>query len=153
MNRRKSNKSLIMYTWERPGKLSTSPKWLKPSLKYHLQLKTKEDVGSSGLGLQGGGRKWSVHACVPSSFRCVRFFVILWTVARQVPLSMGLSRQECWSGLPCPPPGNLPDPGIKPMSSVAPALQVDSLPADPSGLPKGSLHLMKELEILSVERV
>ena len=122
MNRRKSNKSLIMYTWERPGKLSTSPKWLKPSLKYHLQLKTKEDVGGSGLGLQGGGRKWSVHACVPSSFRCVRFFVILWTVACQVPLSMGLSRQECWGGLPCPPPGNLPDPGIKPMSSVSLAL-------------------------------
>jgi len=66
---------------------------------------------------------------------------------------MGFSRQEYWSGLPFPPPQNLPDPGIKPMSSVAPALQVDSLPADPSGLPKGSLYLMKELEILSVERV
>ena len=66
---------------------------------------------------------------------------------------MGFSRQEYRSGLPFPLPRNLPDPGIKPMSSVAPALQVDSLPADPSGLPKGSLHLMKELEILSVERV
>ena len=94
----------------------------KPSLKYRLQLKTKEDVGGSGLGLQGGRRKWSLCACVLSCFSCVRFFVTLWTVARQVPLSMGLSRQECWSGLPCPPPGNLPDPGIKPMSSASLAL-------------------------------
>ena len=46
-------------------------------------------------------------------------------IARQAPLSMGLSRQENWSGLPCPPPGHLPDPGTKPQS---PALQVDSLP-------------------------
>ena len=46
----------------------------------------------------------------------------LWAVARQVPLSMGLSRQEYWNGLPCPPPGDLPDPGIKPMSLVSLAL-------------------------------
>ena len=37
-----------------------------------------------------------------------------WTVVLQVPLSMGFSRQESWSGLPCPPPGDIPDPGIKP---------------------------------------
>ena len=47
-----------------------------------------------------------------------------WTVAHQAPLSMGFSRQEYWSGLPCPYPGNLPDPGIKPRS---PTLQADSL--------------------------
>ena len=46
----------------------------------------------------------------------------LWTVARQAPLSMGFSKQEYWSGLPCPPPGDLPDPGIKPMSLTSPAL-------------------------------
>ena len=39
-----------------------------------------------------------------------------WTIARQAPLSMGFSTQEYWSGLPCPPPGNLPDPGIEPVS-------------------------------------
>ena len=49
------------------------------------------------------------------------------TVAHQAPLSVGFSRQEYWSGLPCPPPGDLPDPGTEPMSSLAPALQVDSL--------------------------
>ena len=53
-------------------------------------------------------------------------------VAHQALLSMGHSRQEYWSRLPCPPPGNLPDPGIEPMS---PALQVDSLPAELSGKP------------------
>ena len=48
-----------------------------------------------------------------SSFSRVQCFVTLWTVARQAPLSMGFSRQEYWSGLPFPPPGDLPDPGIK----------------------------------------
>ena len=46
----------------------------------------------------------------------------LWTVACQAPLSMGFSRQEYWSRLPCPPPGDLPDPGIEPMSLMSPAL-------------------------------
>ena len=45
-----------------------------------------------------------------------------WTVASQAPLSMGFSRQEYWSGLPCPRPGDLPHPGIKPTSLTSPAL-------------------------------
>ena len=53
-----------------------------------------------------------------------------WIVARQAPLSMGFSRQEYWSGLPFPTPGDLPNPGMEPRS---PALLVDSLPAEPSG--------------------
>ena len=48
--------------------------------------------------------------------------VTLWTVAHQVPLSMGFSRQEYWCGLPCPPLGDLPNPGIEPMSLISPAL-------------------------------
>ena len=44
-----------------------------------------------------------------------------WTVARQAPLSMGLFRQEHWSGLLCPPPGNLPHPGMELMSLISPA--------------------------------
>ena len=47
---------------------------------------------------------------------------IPWTVVRQAPLSMGFSRQEYWNGLPFPPPGNLPNPGIKPVSLMSPAL-------------------------------
>ena len=53
-----------------------------------------------------------------------------WTVACQAPLSMGFSRQEYWSGLPCPSPGDLPKPGIK---SGSPALQADSLLSEPPG--------------------
>ena len=51
----------------------------------------------------------------------VQLFVTPWTIVLQAPLFMGFSRQEYGSGLPFPPLGNLPDPGIKPMSSVAPA--------------------------------
>ena len=51
-----------------------------------------------------------------------------WAVAHQAPLSMGLSRQEYWSGLPFSSPGDLPDPGVEPRSS---ALQADSLPSEP----------------------
>ena len=58
----------------------------------------------------------------------VQLFAALWTVTCQAPLSMGFSRQEYCSGLPCPPPGDLPDPGIELVSPVSPALQVDSLP-------------------------
>ena len=54
-----------------------------------------------------------------------------WTVTRQAPLYMEFSRQEYWSELPFLPPGDLPDPGIKPGSPVSPALQVDSLPTEP----------------------
>ena len=61
-------------------------------------------------------------ACVLSQFNLVLRSVTPWTVAHQAPLSMAFSRQEYWSGLPCPPPGDLPDPGIKPMSPVSPAL-------------------------------
>ena len=63
-----------------------------------------------------------------------------WTVAQQAPLSMGFSRQEYCSGLPYPPPDDLPDPGIKLMSPVSPALQADSLPEDPLGNLKSSLY-------------
>ena len=59
----------------------------------------------------------------------------LWAIVCQVPLFMGFSRQEYWSRLPCPPPRDLPDPGIKPESLVAPALQVDSLLLSHQGNP------------------
>ena len=56
-----------------------------------------------------------VHAW---SLSGIRFFATPWTVALQATLSMGFSRQEYWSGLPFPSPGDLPDPGIKPVSSA-----------------------------------
>ena len=57
-----------------------------------------------------------------------------WTVAHQAPLSMGFSRQEYWSGLPFPPPGDLAGPGIEPGS---PAFQADFLPSEPPGEGRG----------------
>ena len=60
--------------------------------------------------------------CAPSCFSPVWLFVTSWTVALQAPLSMGFSRQEYWSGLLCPPPGHLPDPGIESPSLAFPAL-------------------------------
>ena len=66
-----------------------------------------------------------LHACmqcVLSRFTCIQLCATLWTIARQASLSMGFSRQGYWSGLPCPPPGDLPSPGIKPTSLKSPAL-------------------------------
>ena len=58
-------------------------------------------------------------------------FVTPWTTALQAPLSMGFPKQEYWSGLPLPFPGDLPDPGVKPASPESPALQAGSLPTQP----------------------
>ena len=63
-----------------------------------------------------------ILACMVNHFSLVQVFETLWTIVRQAPLSKGFSRQEYWSGLSCPPPGNLPDPGIKPRSLTSPAL-------------------------------
>ena len=63
-----------------------------------------------------------IHACMLSHFSSVQLCATLWTIACQVPLSIGCSRQEYWSGLPCPLPGDLPNPGIKPASLMSPAL-------------------------------
>ena len=62
------------------------------------------------------------YACMLSCFSLVQLYVTPWTVALQVPLSMGFSQQEYWSWLPCLPPRDLPNSGIKPMSLRSPAL-------------------------------
>ena len=62
------------------------------------------------------------RVCTLSHFIRVRLFATLCTIAHKTPLSMGLSRQECWRGLPCPPPGDLLDLGIEPTSPRFPAL-------------------------------
>ena len=86
----------------------------------------------------------SVLCCVQSLQLCL--FVTLWTVALQATLSMGFSRQEYQSELPCPPQGDLPDPGSKPLSPVSPALQADSLPT----VPKIRLDRGKILKIMKI---
>ena len=70
-----------------------------------------------------------------SHFSCVGLFVTPWAAAFQPPLSMGFSQQEYWSGLPCPPPRDLPDPGTEPASPASLALQVDSLLLSHQGSP------------------
>ena len=108
--------------------------------KSNFQLKTKDDVGGSGLGLHRGGMKfmwiWKskgltcVHA---QSLSRIWFFASLWTRVCQAPLSMGLCRQEYWSGLPFSPPGDLPDPEIEPLFSASPALAGQFFTTEPPG--------------------
>ena len=86
-----------------------------------LQARTLEWVAISF----SNAWKWKVKV---KSLSRVRLFATPWTVAYQAPPSMGFSRQECWSGLPFPSPGDLSDPGIEPGS---PALQTDALPSEP----------------------
>ena len=74
-------------------------------------------------------------------------FETLCTGARQAPLSMGFLRQEYWSWLPFPSPGDLPDPGIEPRS---PALQADSLPSEPPGKPRLYDLLMKYPQVFLI---
>ena len=71
------------------------------------------------------------------SLSCVRLFATLWTIGHQAPLSMGFSRQEYWSRLPFPSPGDLPNSGTEPMS---PALQAGSLPLSHLGSPQEGLN-------------
>ena len=85
-----------------------------------------------------------LHACRHAQSLQVWLFAPLWTVACHVPLSMEFSRQEYWSGLPCPLSGDLPDSGIKPASPVSPALQADSPPLSHRGI-----HLLVSLKSIS----
>ena len=73
-----------------------------------------------------------MHVCA-QLLSCVQLLATPWTVAHQAPPSLEFSGQEFWSRVLFPPPGDLLNPGIKPASSVSPALQADSLLAEPSG--------------------
>ena len=77
-----------------------------------------------------------VHA---QSLSHIQFFTTLWIVAYQVPKSMEFSRQEYWSGLPFPSPGDLPNPGIE---LGPPALQADALPSEQPGKPHKLIGLV-----------
>ena len=72
----------------------------------------------------------SLCTCMLSCFSHVQLFVSLWTVVFRAHL---FSRQECWSGLPCPPPGDLPNPGMKPTSLIFPALAGGFFTTEPLG--------------------
>ena len=76
-----------------------------------------------------------MHACMLRYFSHVQLFVTLWTLAHQATLSMGFSRQEYWSGLPCFLQGIFPTQGLNTKSPAFPELNVDSLPTEPPGKP------------------
>ena len=95
-----------------------------PGQDVSSELKQRYFTPTFRHGSQGS-RRWAVmytsHVCM---LWCVRFFAAPWTTAHQAPLSMEFSRQEYWSGLLFPSPGNLPDAGIEPRSLASPALPV-----------------------------
>ena len=92
------------------------------------------------LRVQRVGYSWATELTMLSAQSLQSFPTLcdLWTVAHQAPVPMRFSRQECWHGLPCPLPGDLPNPGIEPR---APALQVDSLPSEQPGKPHLHVYL------------
>ena len=94
--------------------------WIKVASMLNNRSKTQENTYHI------------IHSCVCQSLNRAQVFATPWTVAHQAPLSMGFSRQEYWSELPFPSPGDLLDSGIGPGS---PALQADSLPSEVQGKP------------------
>ena len=99
---------------------------LKPGINVLEQFSISRKVAPIILRL--------IYACMAVHLLSLaRLFGTSWTVAQQAPLSLGFSKQECWSGLPCLPPGDLPDPEIE---SRPPALQVASLLLSHQGSPR-----------------
>ena len=90
------------------------------------------------------GKVNTVKRSEVKSFSHVQLFATPWTVVHQAPPSMEFSRQEYWSGLPFPSPGDLPKLGIEPGS---PALQADALPSEPPGKPMNSMERQKDMTL------
>ena len=98
-----------------------------------------------GQGIFGNGTLSAEFCCEPRvcySFSHVQLFATPWTVAHQATVSMGFSREEYWSGLPSPPPGDLPNPGIE---AGSPALKADSSPLSHRGTPIADIDLVTML--------
>ena len=91
-------------------------------LYFMLFLLQTHPIVCGWQGGVGGIPCVCVYICTLSRFSCAQLFAAPWTVVHQVPWSMGFSRQEYCSGLPCPPPGHLPNPGVEPTSLTSPSL-------------------------------
>ena len=98
-------------SWTRDLTLHVFFKKKEIFLSNHREIKTEKGIDMT-----------QIRECLLSRFSCVRLTETLQTIACQAPLSTGFSRQEYWSELPCPHPGDLPNPGIKPVSLMSPAL-------------------------------
>ena len=95
--------------------------WMEERQRRGKVIEVKTDWKTRGGRWQKIGPSNFATVCA-KLLRCIQVFVSPWTVALQSPLSMGFSRQECWSEWPCPPPGDLPNLGIKPWSLTSPEL-------------------------------
>ena len=140
--------------WLVPGAISLSnpdrmlASWVVLHFEYQIKGKGNKESQSSQYILSNLLKLLVTQSC--PTLRTP------WTVARQAPLAIEFSRQEYWSGLLCPSPGDLPDPGIEPGS---PALQADSLPAEPPGLItismgiqcKGLLAILQSILLLGLQ--
>ena len=113
---------LVTKTWKQP-RYSSVDDWIincDTPRQWNIFQCLKE---MSYQAIKRHGKKHKCILCVRAkSFQSFGPWVTLWTIACQAPLSMGFSRQECWSGLPCSLPRDLPDPGIEPRSLMSPAL-------------------------------
>ena len=126
-----------------PAGLCAGGTWGTPATRPHSRGGGEADSCEAGEGGYGSVTQsvhvslWSIRDCSRTRDACSSLVVsnsaTRRTVARQAPLSMGVSRTEYWSGLPCPSPGDLPDPGIKLASLLSPALWADFLPLVPPG--------------------
>ena len=130
----------------------TASKKLRPSVQHVTQrtelYQQPPEFGSETLPKQASDEtaapaniygslvsRGLVCAFMLSRFRHVQLCATLWTVACQAPLSVAFSKQEYWSGLPCPPPGDLPDSRTEPVSLCLLHWQAGSLPLGPPGKP------------------
>ena len=118
----------MILTWQEILLKNPSWAWLSPCPRMPLMTKPgflSQSEGShfSDVLLKAGKWNWLNH---------VWLFVTPWTVSHQAPQAMEFSRPEYWSGLPFPPPGDLPNSETESLSPMCPALQVDSLLAEPS---------------------
>ena len=129
----------ILWTAARQASLTLTTSWSLPKFMSIALVMPSSHLRELFLGRTklSQKRNWPLAHChftrqaARASFGClvcvscfigIQLCVTPWAVTHQAPLSMGFSRQEYWSGLPCPPPGDLPNPGIEPASFMSPTL-------------------------------
>ena len=126
-----------------PKKTTPDPQTLALATNWPSQLtgNTKRSEGTvNPLCLPWNTEIKCKPTCCCYLLSCVQLFATPWTMAHQAPLSMGFSRQEYWSGVPFPPPGDLHDPGIE---AASPALIGGFFTAEPLGKPENPLNILK----------